>query len=142
MASTVSSLRSFILFGLIALNSLAAASKQQVIDAVSELKAACDAGNAELAAPLIIYRGSDAERRYKKPLMAAQADEARQAMQICRRITRGMGELHSYGDVMSREKKGVRWFAIEAGHTFRGREKKATFAFVEVAGKLYLGDID
>lgn len=136
------SISSLILAGFLAVSALEAASKQQVIDAVSELKAACDAGNAELAAPLIIYRGSDVERRYRKPLMAAQADEARQAMQICRRITRGMGELHSYGDVMAREKKGVRWFAIEAGHTFRGREKKATFAFVEVAGKLYLGDID
>lgn len=135
-------LRDFVLFGLLTVSVLVAASKQQVIDAVSELKAACDAGNAELAAPLIIYRGSDTERRYKKALKASQTDEAAQAMQICRRITQRMGEIHSYGDVMAREKKGVRWFAIEAGHTYRGREKKTVFAFVEIAGKLYLGDID
>lgn len=136
------SLRSFIAVGLLAVSTLGAADKQQVVDAVSELKAACDAGNAELAAPLIIYRGSDTERRYKKPLKASQTEEAAQAMQICRRITQRMGEIHSFGDVMAREKKGVRWFAIEAGHTYRGREKKTVFAFVEIAGKLYLGDID
>lgn len=133
---------SVVLAGLFVVNALWPADKKQLIDAVSELKAACDAGNAELAAPLIIYRGSDTERRYKKPLWASQPEEASQAMQICRRITQRMGEIHSFGDVMAREKKGVRWFAIEAGHTFRGREKKTVFAFVEVSGKLYLGDID
>jgi hypothetical protein len=123
--------------------------RDDVITAVKELKTACATPDFALApriygkaARLIAYIGEDRARKYKEAVDYTKEEDQRGVDQICERINNKIGPIDSWGELMTRKKRGDSWYAIEVQHEKKGRPKKNIFAFVEIGGKLYLGDID
>lgn len=123
--------------------------KAQLIAAVKNLQTACSQPDFSKAphiyakaAELIVYLGSDPGRRYKYPADYFKAEDQQGVDQICSRINRKIGEIHTYGAIEAQTKRGQSWHAIKFTHTKKGKERENLFAFVEINGKLYLGDID
>lgn len=123
--------------------------KNDLIEAVTNLKTACntpDFSKAPLifpqAAKFIAYMGHDRERRYKVPADYTLEEDQRGVNSVCERINNKIGPIDAWGEVMTQKKRGQSWYAIEAQHSKKNRVKKNIFAFVEINGKLYLGDID
>ncbi len=138
------------LFGLGFLTSgLAAAERGELVTAVKKLKAACsqpDFAHAPAiypkAAALIAYMGPDKAKKYQVPVNYSVAEEQKAVDSVCNRINNRIGDIHTWAEVQTRKKRGVTWHAISFRHTIRNKEKENLFAFVEIGGKLYLGDID
>lgn len=129
--------------------SLGAMEKNDVIEAVTRLKTACgtpDYNKKPLiyaeAATFIAYTGSDRTRKFKSPADYAREEDQRIVHSVCERINTRIAAIDAWGDMQTQRKRDQNWFAIEGQHMFRNRIRKVTFAFVEIQGKLYLGDID
>lgn len=144
-------MRSFIavLTVLVFTGAVGAFEKNDLVEAVTNLKTACntpDFSQAPLiyasAAKFIVYMGQDRARRYKVPADYAREEDQRGVSSVCERINNKIGPIDSWGEVMTQKKRGQSWYAIEAQHMKKSRIKKNIFAFVEIDGKLYLGDID
>lgn len=138
-----------ILAGLFFTGAASAFEKNDLIEAVTNLKTACNTPDFsksplfyEKAARFIAYMGHDRERRYKVPADYTRDEDQSGVGAVCERINNKIGPIDSWGEVMTQKKRGQNWYAIEAQHSKKGRIKKNIFAFVEIAGKLYLGDID
>ena len=120
-----------------------------MIEAVTRLKTNCgtpDYSKAPLvygeAAKFIAYTGRDQERKYKSRADYTQTEDQRIVHAFCERINTRIGMIDAWGEMLTQRKRGQSWYAIEGQHTYRNRIKKVIFAFVEIEGKLYLGDID
>ena len=128
---------------------LGAMEKNDLIEAVTRLKTACgtpDYNNAPLiyaeAAKFIAYTGRDRTRKYKSPADYAQEEDQRAVNAVCERINHKIATIDAWGDMQTQRKRDQSWYAIEGQHMFRNRIRKVIFAFVDINGKLYLGDID
>jgi len=128
---------------------LFAVEKNDLIEAVTNLRTACGTPDYTAspnfyphAAKFVAYMGSDRTRKYKVAADYTQEEDQRGVNGVCERINNKIGPIDAWGEMMSRVKRGDKWFAIEAQHSRKGRIKKNIFAFVEVNGKLLLGDID
>lgn len=138
-----------VVLALLCLLPLAAIEKNDVIEAVTNLKTACGTPDFTKApnlyphaAKFVVYRGHDKERKYKAPADYSKEEDQRGVNGICERINNKIGPIDAWGDLMTQKKRGQSWYAIEAQHARKNRIKKNIFAFVEINGKLYLGDID
>lgn len=134
---------------LLCCGALGAMEKNDVIEAVTRLKTNCgtpDYTRAPLvyaeAAKFIAYTGRDRARKYKSPADYTQTEDQRIVHSFCERINTRIGMIDAWGEMLTQHKRGQNWYAIEGQHTYRNRIKKVIFAFVEIEGKLYLGDID
>jgi|GEM_PF-2862917 len=130
-------------------NALGAFEKNDLIEAVTRLKTACgtpDYSKAPLlyaeAAKFIAYTGHDRARKYKIRADYTQAEDQRGVNSVCERINNRVAAIDAWGEILTQRKRDQNWYAIEGQHTFRKRIRKVIFAFVEIEGKLYLGDID
>jgi hypothetical protein len=138
------------LFGLCFLSAgIIAANKSDLVAAVKNLKAACgqpDFAQAPAiyprAAKLIAYMGPDKTKKYQVPVNYTVEEEQKGVDSVCNRINNRIGDIHTWGEIQTRKKRGVTWHAISFRHTIKNKEKENLFAFVEIEGKLYLGDID
>lgn len=130
-------------------SSLAAVDRAEIITVVKNLKAAC--GQPDFtkspavyakAAALIAYMGPDKTRKYMEPVNYTTAEDQKGVESVCNRINSLIGDIHTWGAVQTRTKRRITWHAITFRHTIKNKEKENLFAFVEIGGKLYLGDID
>lgn len=126
----------------------ASITKEKVIEAVQNLKAACAAPETDKApkiyskaAAMMLYTGPDKKRRFKVPVNYNLEGDQQVVESICSRIN-GIGEISTWGDYQVKGKGAEKWHAIYFTHVVNGEEKKNLFAFMVVRGKLYLGDID
>lgn len=115
---------------------------------MTRLKTACgtpDYSKAPLlyaeAAKFIVYTGHDRARKYKSGPTTRRQKTSAESNSVCERINNRVAAIDAWGEILTQRKRDQNWYAIEGQHTFRKRIRKVIFAFVEIEGKLYLGDI-
>jgi hypothetical protein len=151
-------LKSFILFiGLFAFSSITNAQNDSAAAArtLKSLLSICknvdfgDPKTSELgmfykAAQYIVYRGEDKKRAWKVFANYSDAEDKKGVDEICTRINGTVNRDNNYTITKyftEKESEGT-WHILMVSYKRNGTEKKAAFAFLKIAGRFGLGDID
>lgn len=96
------------------------------------------------AAPYIIYRGDDDERRWKSAANYRDPKDKEQVDEICTKINHNVNLDTNYTVkryTTDQESEGE-WHLVEVHYMKNGSKRKAVFGFLKVNDKFLLGDID
>lgn len=127
----------------------------KVVAAFKELLYACknvNFDNPELqnsgmffnAAPYIIYRGDNQQRKWKDFCDYKVYEERRQVNEVCFKLVTGINRDSSYSIdkyFTEKESEGT-WHVLMVTYKKKGVDKKSAFAFLRVKERFGLGDID
>jgi hypothetical protein len=97
------------------------------------------------AAPYVIYRGSNAKRKWKAFCNYKLKEDKQGVDGVCERINRTINQPGGYTIVKyftETESEGT-WHGLEVNYTNQqGKAKTALFAFLKIGKRFGLGDID
>jgi hypothetical protein len=97
------------------------------------------------AAPYVIYRGSNTQRKWKAFCNYRLKEDKEAVDNVCLRINRTINQPGGYTIaqyIVQKESEGT-WHGLEVNYTDpQGRPQKALFAFLKIGKRFGLGDID
>lgn len=96
------------------------------------------------AAPYVVYRGEDKNRKWKDIANYSNPNEKTGVDAICERINQSVNQDSNYKILQystETESEGT-WYILMVSFIRKGVEKKAAFAFLKINNRFVLGDID
>ena len=96
------------------------------------------------AAPFIVYRGDDENRKWKSACVYENPSEKEQVDATCERINQTINQDSTYKILeytTETESEGT-WHVLIVEYKRKGIIKNSAFAFLKINGKFLLGDID
>lgn len=97
------------------------------------------------AAPYIIYRGDDKNRKWKAFAKYNNADEKKGVDNVCEKINQTANQDSLSYKILKyhteKESEGT-WHVLMVNYTKKGKERTTAYAFLKIGNKFGLGDID
>jgi len=96
------------------------------------------------AAPYIVYRGEDQQRKWKTMADYKKAEDKKGVDEVCYRINSTVNQDSNYRIIKyatEKESEGT-WHVLTVSYLKKGKTKTAIFAFLRIGGRYGLGDID
>ncbi len=96
------------------------------------------------AAPYIVYRGDNANRKWKSACNYNNPSEKEQVDATCERINQSINQDSTFKIVeyMTEKESEGTWHVLMVQYLKKGTLKTTAFAFLKIGNKFLLGDID
>jgi hypothetical protein len=112
-------------------------------EAFYQLKNACEQADYEQAGKLLVFRGNDADRKWKDYLRADKKEELNEIKLKCEEILKLLKteKVSIVGYIEDKESEGL-WCVLRIETENDGNKQEMVFAFLKLKIGMALGDID